>query len=179
MSDNYTTRGHYRYTITPLGVNRRKKYLVLFLVITLVATVGIIYQICTSGVLAENNLQVSQQMLTRINLARQANNLPPVSLSPKLTNDAIKISREVRISPRGYLSGKGQKSAGGTNIFVIPKMSWAISVYDYQQQIFDTLENNDNFFHNNILDRAFDSVGVGVTGDGYNYYIVTMWDKSA
>jgi hypothetical protein len=170
MSDSYALHRHHRKIITPLGTNRRKKYLVLFLAIILAATAGVVYYAYTSGFLAEDNPQIPGQMLTRINAERQENNLPPVQLSQSLTSDAITISREVRASPRVYLSGTGLKTAEGTNIFVVPKISWAISGFDSQQQMLATLETDDSSFRTNILDSAHGSVGVGVAGDSHNYY---------
>jgi hypothetical protein len=175
MSENYGIHHHHQKTLNPLGTNRRKKYLVLFLLILLAASAGVAYYAYTSGLLAEDNPHIPQQMVARINIERQAHNLPPVQLSQGLTNDAIKVSREVRISPRGYQSGIASKGAERADIFVVPKISWAISDYDSQQQMFTTLENDDPLFRENILDSAYTSVGVGVTGDSYNYYIVTIW----
>jgi uncharacterized protein YkwD len=175
MSDSYVLHRHHRKIITPPGTNRRKKYLVLFLVIILAAAVGAVWYAYTSGFLAEDNPQIPGQMLARINAERQENNLPPVQPGQSLTNDAITISREVRASPRAYLSGTGLKTAEGANIFVVPKISWAVSGFDSQQQMVASLENDDSSFRTNILDRAHGSVGVGVAGDSYNYYIVTVW----
>jgi len=176
MSDNYGIHHSRQKTLTPPGTNHRKKYLVLFLVILLAATAGAAYYAYTSGLLAEDNPHIPQQMVARINIERQADNLPPVLLSPSLTNEAIKVSREVRISPMGYQPGIASKGAESADIFVVPKISWAISDYDSQQQLVGTLENDNNRFRENILDSAHKSIGVGVTGDSYNYYIVTIWD---
>ena len=176
MSDNYIIHHNRRKTLTPLGTNRRKKYLVLFLAMLLAATAGVTYYAYTSGLLAEDNPHIPQQMVARINIERQANNLPPVQLSQSLTNDAIKVSREVRISPLGYQSGIASKGAEGADIFIVPKISWAISDYDSQRQLVGTLENDNTRFREHILDSFHKTVGVGVTGDSYNYYIVTIWD---
>ena len=176
MSGSYATRHYHRQAVTPPGTNPRKKYLVLFLAILLAVTAGLVYYAYTSGFLADENPHIPQQMITRINIERQANNLPPVELSESLTADAIKISREVRILPMGYQSGTASNHAEGTNIIVMPKVSWAISGLDSQQQEFTTLENDNTFFRENILNPSYDSVGIGVSGDSYNYYIVTLWD---
>jgi uncharacterized protein YkwD len=162
----------------PPGTNRRKKYLVVFPVIIPAATAGVAYYAYSSGLSAEDNPHIPQQMVTRINIERQADNLPPVQLSPGLTNEAIKVSREVRISPLGYQPGIAAKGAEGADIFVVPKISWAISDYDSQQQLVGTLESDNHRFRENILDSAHKTVGVGVTGDSYNYYIVTIWDQA-
>jgi uncharacterized protein YkwD len=176
MSDTYTLQRYQHQTPAPLGTNRRKKYFRLFLVGLIIASIAVVYLVSTSGLLAEDNPQIPQQMLSRINLERQANNLPLVQLSETLTQDALKKSQEVKISPIAYQSGAGSRAAEGTNVLIIPKISWAISSYDFRQQMFDSLENNDNLFRKNILDRNYHMTGIGVTGDGYNYYIVTKWE---
>jgi uncharacterized protein YkwD len=175
MSDSYAAHYPNHHKVVPLGTNPRKKYLVLFLVIILAATAGIVYYAYTSGLLSENNPNIPRQVIARINLERQAGNLPPVVLSQDLTADAQKTSRIVRVSPMGYQSGTGPENAG-INIFVIPKTTWALSGYDSQQQLFATLETDDALFRENILNPAYDSVGIGTSGDSYNYYIVTIWD---
>jgi hypothetical protein len=176
MSDNYVIRHHHGQAITPPGTNPRKKYLVLFLVILLTVTAGLVFYASASGFLTDDNPNIPRQMITRINIERQADNLPPVELSGSLTADATKISREVRILPMGYQSGSVSKREERTNIVVIPKVSWAISGFDSQQQLFATLENDNNLFRQNIVNPAYDSVGIGVSGDSYNYYIVTTWE---
>jgi uncharacterized protein YkwD len=175
MSDSYAIRHYHRQAATPPGTNPKKKYLVLFLAILLALTAGLVYYAYTSGLLADDNPNIPRQMMSRINLERQAGNLPPVELSGSLTADAIKTSREVRISPMGYQSGSASGPADGTNIVVIPKVSWAVSGFDSQHQIFSTLENDDSRFRENIFNPAYDSVGIGVSSDSYNYYIVTTW----
>jgi uncharacterized protein YkwD len=176
MSDTYSLQRYHRQTPASLGTNRRKKYFRIFLVMLVVAVIAVFYLVYTSGLMAEDNPQIPQQMLSRINLERQANNLPLVQLSETLTQDAMKKSQEVKISPIAYQSGAGSRTADATNVLIIPKISWAISSYDSRQQMFDSFEDNDNLFRKNILDRNYHSTGIGVTGDGYNYYIVTKWE---
>ncbi len=176
MSDSYATRHYHRQAVTPPGTNPRKKYLILLLAVIFTATVGMVYYAYTSGLLAEDNPNIPGQMVTRINSERQAGNLPPVELSERLTSDAIKTSRQVRVSPMGYRSGSAPVNGARTTILVVPKISWALSGYDSQQQLFSSLENDDALFRDTLLDPAYDSVGIGVTGDSYNYYIVTVWE---
>ena len=175
MSSGYAIRNYHRQTVTPPGMNPRKKYLVLFLMILITVTAGLVYYAYSSGVMADDNPHIPRQMITRINLERQAGNLPPVQLSESLTADAIKTSRDVRISPMGYQSGPTSKREA-TNIIIIPKVSWAVSGFDSQQQLFTALESDNSPFRGNIVNPAYDSVGIGVSGDSYNYYIVTNWD---
>jgi hypothetical protein len=176
MSDTITIRKYHRQTITPLGTNRRKKYLVFFFAIIIAAIAGIAYHAYSSGILADENPRIPGQVLNRINFERQANNLNPVQLSDSLTYDATRISREVRTSPLVYQSGNNPVSSGRTNIFVLPKISWAVPGYDSLEQVFVVPKGDDSAFLENIRDPAHRSVGIGVSGDSYNYYLVTTWE---
>ena len=176
MSDTITIRKYHRQAITPLGTNRRKKYLVFFFALIIAAVAGIAYHAYSSGIIADENPRIPGQVLDRINLERQANNLDPVQLSDSLTYDATRISREVRTSPLVYPSGNNPVSSGKTNIFVLPKISRAVPGYDFLQQVFVVAEGNDREFLENIRDPAHRSVGIGVSGDSYNYYLVTTWE---
>jgi uncharacterized protein YkwD len=158
-----------------LGINRNKKYLKIFLVLLLAGAAVASYLVYSSGILADDNSRIPQQFVDRINLERQANNLPPVHLDAGLNNEATKKSQQIKISPMTSSLQSTEPGGAGNNVFVIPKISWAISGYDSQQQMFDTLENNDNTFRSNILNSNFKAIGVGVSGDGYNYYIATNW----
>jgi hypothetical protein len=176
MSDTITIRKYHRQAITPLGTNRRKKYLVLFFAIIIAAVAGIAYHAYSSGILADENPRIPGQVLDRINVERQANKLNPIQLSDSLTYDATRISREVRTSPLVYPSGNNRASAGRTNIFVLPKISWAVPGYDYLQQVFVVPDGDDSAFLENIRDPSHRSIGIGVSGDSYNYYLVTTWE---
>ncbi|MFA5266438.1 MAG: CAP domain-containing protein [Methanoregula sp.] len=177
MSDNYSINRYHHPAVTPPGTTPKKKYLVLFLVLILSAGVGIAYYAVSSGLLADDNPQISEQMIARINSEREADNLPPVHLSQGLTDDAIKTSRDVRISPVVYRSRTSSTGFERENIFVIPKISWAISRYDSQQQLFTALENENPGFYENIKNPDYGSVGIGVSGDSFNYYVVTSWGQ--
>jgi hypothetical protein len=176
MSDTITIRKYSRQAVTPLGTNRRKKYLVFFLAIIIAAVAGITCHAWSSGILADENPRIPGQVLDRINLERQARNLDPVQLSDSLTYDATRISREVRTSPLVYQSGNNPASTRKTNIFVLPKISWAVPGYDSLQQVSAVQEGDDSAFLENIHDPAHRSVGIGVSGDSYNYYLVTTWE---
>jgi uncharacterized protein YkwD len=157
------------------GVNRKKKYLKLLLLVILAGVAGTAYLVYNSGILADDNPRIPGQLIDRINLERQANNLAPVQMDDRLDNLALATSREVKVSALTYTSGTEAGSSDTTNVFVIPKVSWAISGYDAQQQMFDALENEDPTFRGNVLDSRFSNAGVGVTSDGYNYYIAVKW----
>jgi uncharacterized protein YkwD len=173
MSDNYAIRRYHRQTMTVTGTSRKKKYLRIFLILLLAGVIGAVYLVCSSGILADENPRIPQHMITRINLERQANSLAPVRMDDYLANLALAKGREVKISSQTYL--RDAAAGNNENVFVIPKISWALSGYDEQQQMFDALENNDNSFRTNVLNGNFRNLGIGVTSDGYNYYIAMKW----
>lgn len=175
MSDTYAIRRYHRQTEPVLGVNRKKKYLRLLLFLILAGVAGTAYLVYSSGFLADDNPRIPQEMITRINLERQANDLAPVRMDDSLANLALATSREVKVSSLAWSKGTEAGNGDTTNVFVIPKISWAISGYDAQQQMFDALENHDNTFRSNVLDGGFSTTGIGVTSDGYNYYIAVKW----
>jgi hypothetical protein len=176
MSDTITIQKYRRQAVIPLGTNRRKKYLVLFFAIIIAAVAGIAYHAYSSGILADENPRIPGQVLDRINLERQANKLDPVQLSDSLTYDATRISREVRTSPLLYQSGDNPSRSRSTNIFVLPKISWAVPGYDTLQRVFTAPEGDDRGFLENVRDPSHNSVGIGVSGDSRNYYLVTTWE---
>jgi len=175
MSDNYAIRRYHRQTMTVIGTSRKKKYLKIFLVLLLAGVAGAAYLVCSSGILADEIPRIPQEMITRINLERQADNLASVQMDDQLENLALAKSRKVKISSLTYSTAPDATTGDNTNVFVIPKISWALSGYDEQQQMFDALENNDNSFRTNVLNGNYRNVGIGVTGDGYNYYIAMKW----
>jgi hypothetical protein len=175
MSDDYGIRRYHRQSApVVLGINKRKKYLRVLLLLIVAAVVSGAYLVYSSGILADDNPRIPQQLIARINQERQANNLPAVQADDRLTNLALGTSRELRVSSLTYTTGTGA-SGDNTNVFVIPKVSWAISGYDAQQQMIDTLENEDRTFYDNIMNSQYRNIGIGVTGDGYNYYIAVKW----
>jgi uncharacterized protein YkwD len=175
MSDNYAIRRYHRQTVTVIGTSRKKKYLKIFFVLLLAGVIGAAYLVYSSGILADENPRIPQHMITRINLERQANNLAPVQMDDHLANLALAKSQEVKISSLTYSTAPDATAGDNANVFVIPKIFWALSGYDEQLQMFDALENNDNSFHTNVLNGNYRNVGIGVTSDGYNYYIAMKW----
>jgi uncharacterized protein YkwD len=175
MSDNYAIRRYHRQTMPVPGMNRKKKYLRIFLLMMIAGAAMAAYFVYSSGILADENPRIPQQFIDRINLERQENNLLPVHLDDHLNNQAGAKSQEAKYSPLTSVLQSDAHAGASTNLFVIPKISWAISGVDSQQQMFDTLENNDNTFRTHILNSNFRLVGIGVSSDGYNYYIATNW----
>jgi hypothetical protein len=173
MSDTYTVRRYQRDTIHPLGLNRKKKYLKVFLVALLISVAGVAYLAYTSGIFADANPEIPRQLITRINLERQTNDLQPLELSASLAGASLKKSQDVRISPMAYSSGS--TNTDETSVFIVPKLSWAVSRLDSRQSIADIFENTDANFRMNVLDQQYHAIGIGVTSDSYNYYIVTMF----
>jgi uncharacterized protein YkwD len=175
MSDDYGIRRYHRRSApVVLGINKRKKYLRWSLVLMVAGVVFAAYLVYSSGILADDNPRIPQQLVARINQERLADNLPAVQMDDRLANLALGTSRELSVSSLTYTTGTGA-SGDHTNVFVIPKISWAISGYDAQQQLVDTLENDDSTFRDNIRNSDYKNIGIGVTGDGYNYYIAVKW----
>ena len=172
MSDAYSNRNTTRKNFHPLGTNRKKKYLKLFLLAVLVAVAGVAYLAYTSGIFADANAEIPPQLLARVNLERQANTLEPFQSSDALASAALMKSQDVRISPLAYQAGS--KSSVGTNVFVVSKISWALSRLDSRQTFADTFENSDTTFRDTVLNPGYHAMGIGVSSDAYNYYIVTM-----
>jgi hypothetical protein len=69
----------------------------------------------------------------------------------------------------------GSSNTDGTSVFIVPKLSWAVSRLDSRQSIADSFENTDANFLMNVLNPQYHAIGIGVTSDSYNYYIVTMF----
>jgi len=172
MSSTYSIRNYPQQPFHPLGLNRKKKYLKVFLLALLIAVTGIAYLAYTSGIFADTNPEIPRQIITRINLERQASDLQSLELSPSLTSTALKKSQDVRTTPMAYQSGSS--NTGGTSVFIVPKLSWAISRFDSRQTIVDSFENTDAGFRTNVLNPQYHAIGIGVTSDSYNYYIVTI-----
>ena len=174
MSDNYAIRRYHRQTMTVTGTDRKKRHTRIFLVLILFGLIGAVY-LCSPGILTDENSRIPQQMITRINLERQANNLVPVQMDDYLVNLAQARGPDVKISSQIYSAIPDAPAVENENVLVTPKISWAISGYDQQQQMFDALENKDTLFRTNVLNGNYRHVGIGVTSDGCNYYIGMKW----
>ena len=172
MSDTYAVGKYPRPNLPPLGMNRKKKYFRILLIVSLVAVAGLIYGAYSSGFFTDANPAIPREFFDRVNLERQASNLEPLAFSESLGGAALARSQDVRSSPMAYPAGATGK--GGTNVFVVSKISWAVSSLGSRQDLLDTFENTDNTFRDNILNPAYTSIGIGVSSDAYNYYIVTM-----
>jgi hypothetical protein len=178
MSDTYAIKRYHRQTVTVIGSSRKKKYLTIIVLLLVAGVLGMAYLVYSSGILAEDNPRIVPQLAGRINLERQANNLPPVQVDSSLSALAYTKSQEVKISQLNYAQGTNTNLDGATNIIIIPKITWALSGNDFQQQMIDSLENKDSAFQKNVLNPKYRKIGIGVTSDNYNYYIVTRWKDS-
>lgn len=174
MSDGYAIRRYHRRMIA-LPETIRKKYSVLIFILFITGITGMFLVIAGSGLLAEGNPGLSQQLVGRINLERQANNIVAVQEDDALTASALASSRKIRASPSTSLPAATADPAGGTNVVVIQKIPWALSGYSARDQLFDALENSDPRFRNNILSEEYRNIGVGISSDALNYFIVIQW----
>jgi hypothetical protein len=173
MSDHTPASSHHK-KIHVLGTSRKKKYLRILLLILLAAFVAIGYFAISSGILADENPEIPRHLISRINDERLARDLPPVQLSSTLSQDALVASQEIRVSPRAYVSGS-KVSEKGTDVFIYPKISWAMAGIGLEPMLFDAWKTNDAGFAADVLDKEAREVGIGISSDGYNYYIVTKW----
>jgi uncharacterized protein YkwD len=178
MSDTYAIKRYHRQTVYTSGMNRKKKILVIFSLLFLAGLTGVAYVVYNSGFFADNNPKIAPQLTGRINLERHANNLQPVVVDSSLSNFATTKSRDVKISQLNYAQGVNPNNDPTTNVLIIPKITWALSSSDFQQQMVDSLENENAAFRKNILNPKYGSIGIGVASDSFNYYIVTKWKES-
>ena len=177
MSDSYAVRRYHKQEVASFGTNRKKKYLLLFALVLLAGTAGIAYVIHSSGIFSDNNPNIAPQLVNRINLERHAADLPPVRVDNSLSYQAYAKSQEVKIASLNYAQGSDQNPDATTNIFIIPKITWALSSSDFQQQVFGSGENGvSSAFRGNVLNPRYHTVGIGISSDSYNYYIVTKWE---
>jgi len=144
------------------------------LFLLLAGMAGIAFILASAGMMAEAGPAVAGELASRINLERQSNALEPVRVDEGLSGLALATSRDAMIPAPAFLTSTGG-GYGTANVFIIPKVSWALLGNDARQQIFDTMENNDGTFRANILNSDFRNVGIGVSSDGYNYYIAVEW----
>ena len=175
MSDNYAIKRYHRQTICPVGTSRKKKFLVITAIILLAGIGGMVYLVHTSGILAEDNPGIASRLATGINQERYASNLQPVVVDSSLSSLAYTRSREVKISSLNYVQGANRNPDGFTDVLIISKLSWVLSGNEFRQQILEPLENDNPAFRNNIQNPELRSIGIGVTSDNNNYYIVTQW----
>jgi hypothetical protein len=175
MSDEYAIRRYHRQTTVVGTTGRKKKYLILFLLFLVVGSAGVAYAAWSSGVFAESNPKIAPLLATRINQERHAANIAPVQLDPSLSSLAYTKSQEVKISSLNYAQGVNPNPDPSTSVLIVPKISWALSNNDFQQVVTDSTDPANAAFRLKLLNPEFRAVGIGVTSDSYNYYIVTKW----
>jgi hypothetical protein len=176
MSDHLTASHSRRKKIHVPGTSRNKKYLKVLVLVLFAALAGLAYVAVNSGILADENPTIPQHLITRINSERLSHNLPPVQTDDvSLANQAERMSQETRVSPMAYNSPAGQKSGGITDVFIYPKISWAVSSINLEPPLFDSWIAEDKNFERNLLNKGYKNVGIGISSDSYNYYIVTKW----
>jgi len=110
----------------------------------------------------------SDQIFNLINNDRHLFNIPSAQFDSTLTHDAIEISRNI---PYNQISKPWDKF----DHFVISKKAWTQRYYSSPQYNFDIWTNTDMNFRNDVRNRDYNRVGVGVSSDSVNYYIVILW----
>jgi hypothetical protein len=153
--------------------NRKGQILRPLFFVLLAIFLGIVCLVSGSGIWQDQNHQIPQKLLARINLERTANNLPSLQWNDNLASGATSMSQEIRLS-RGNSAGATGIYPLRENVFVIPKIDWALASFDSQGQLLDSLENTDPVFHEYTLNPVYRSTGIGLTSDTYNYYIVAL-----
>lgn len=176
MSDSYVVRNHYRHSAAAVGTRKKKKVLVVFLLLIAAGVVGLAYLVHSSGIFEDSNPEIVPRLAARINLERQAAGLSPVQSDGSLANAALKKSQEVKIASLNYAQGANTNPDAMTNVIIVPKITWAFSNSDFQQQFLRSSDNPNPGFLRNVYDPDMKIIGIGVSSDSYNYYIVTKWD---
>jgi uncharacterized protein YkwD len=175
MSDITPASHNHRKNNYVLGTSRRKKYLKIMLLVLFTACAAIGYFAISSGILADENPEIPKHLIQKIHDERRAHNLPPVQVSSTLAHQALLTSQTIRVSPRAYTSGLIAPLDQGTDVIIYPKLSWAMSGINLEPMLFDTWQTSDPGFTANIQRTDLRDVGIGISTDGYNYYIVIKW----
>ena len=174
MSDHFSSVHNRKKHVHVVGTTRKKTFFRLSLAILLVAGAVCGYVVVSSGILSDDHSAISNQLLTRINDQRHAGNLPALANDPALANQAMQDSVQLKLSPMAYNAAAGTKPASAANVYVLPKMSLALTTLSLEPQLFDAW-SADAQFRNNVMNPQFQKAGIGIESDGYNYYIVTLW----
>lgn len=175
MSDHSIASHYRRKNVHVIGVSRKSKYLKVLLIVLIAVLAGLAYFAVSSGILAEENPAIPQHLITQINNKRLANNLPPVQNDDNLANLAERRSQEIRVSQMAYNAQSGTKSGERTDTFIYPKIAWAVSSISLEPPLFNTWITEDPNFKSDLLNKGYKNIGMGISSDGYNYYIVTIW----
>ncbi len=176
MSDHSSAIHYHRKNVRVIGATRKIKYLKLMFVVLLAALAALAYFAMTSGILADENPAIPQHLITRINAERLAHNLPPVRTDDNLAQQAERKSQEIRISQMAYNSPSGLQSDHHTDGIVYPKISWAVANINLEPPLFDAWIAGDAGFQSDMVNKEYKKIGIGISSDGYNYYIVTKWE---
>lgn len=175
MSDQSTASHIRKKKIHVLGTRRNTKYLKVLLIVLVAALAGVAFVAVNSGILADENPAIPRHLISQINSERLSHNLPPVREDAGLALHAELISQETRLSPRAYNSPAEQKSTRVTDVFVYPKISWAVSSISLEPPLFNTWMTEDPAFLQELMNKEYKNIGIGISSDSYNYYIVTKW----
>ncbi|MHB8163466.1 MAG: CAP domain-containing protein [Methanoregula sp.] len=175
MSDHTPASHHHQKKIHVLGVSRKKKYLKVLIIILFAVFAALAWFTISSGILEDENPEISRHLIAWINTERAASSLPPVTISDTLAHEALLTSQEIRVSRTTYTSWQKTPADQDTDVFIYPKLSWAMSGIRLEPMLFDAWRTNDPGSVSQILNKDTKDVGIGVSSDGYNYYIVTKW----
>ena len=75
-----------------------------------------------------------------------------------------------------FYSPTGQKTGEITDILIYPKISWAVSSINLEPPLFHSKQADNPVFRREVLNSRHKNIGIGISRDSYNYYIVTKWE---
>lgn len=146
--------------------------LILLSIILLLAIIGWAVATVIVPVFSEDNPKVSQKIFALMNNDRQLYNVPNAQWDYNLANQALQRSVDLFISSNSpYQSNPYDRE----DAFVISKFDWTRSYYFSPEYVLDSWRNGDNNFRQDLLNRDYSLVGVGVSSDWNNYYVVIKW----
>jgi hypothetical protein len=175
MSDHTPASHHHQKKTYVLGVSRKKKYLKVLIIILCAVFAALAWFTLSSGILADENPEIPRHLVAWINTERAASSLPAVTISDTLAHEALLASQEIRVSRTSYTTWQKTPADQDTDVFIYPKLSWAMSGVRLEPMLFDAWRTSVPGSVSPILDKDTRDVGIGVSSDGYNYYIVTKW----
>lgn len=118
---------------------------------------------------------VEHKVFSMINDDRHLHSVPSAQLNSDLTNAARQYSNEMANSIYARSKAIDNKPYDQVDAFIVPISQWTERYYFSPQTVFDKWTNTDMTFRSDSLNRDYNLVGVGVSNDSVNYYVVIMW----
>ena len=150
----------------------------VLLIVICIITIMILFM---CGVYAYNsssysdNPSVSDKIFFLINNDRHLFGVPSAQWDDSLSHEASTKSIELIATSKGGYINTPSLPWDRKDTFIIPKSKWSENYYFSPQTIFDRWTNTDRNFRLDSLNRDYNQVGVGVSSDMNNYYVVILW----